>query len=128
MSRTWKLPFSLWPTTVDPYTAAAPTETLATSFNGESVSAASSDTHNSRGPRDAALNEIVTSLIATCGCTREGIVLVGDSPYDVATGERGGIDVIALRCGGWTDATLQGAVAIRDKVVAAYLEISRMQI
>jgi len=65
-------------------------------------------------PRDAALAEIVTSIIATCGCTREGIVLVGDSPYDVATGERGGIDVIAFRCGGWTDATLQGAVAVYE--------------
>jgi len=65
-------------------------------------------------PRDAALAEIVTSIIATCGCTRQGIVLIGDSPYDVATGARTGIDVIALRCGGWTDATLQGAVAVYE--------------
>jgi phosphoglycolate phosphatase-like HAD superfamily hydrolase len=65
-------------------------------------------------PRDAALAEIVTSINATCGCTREGIVLIGDSPYDVATGERGGIDVIALRCGGWADETLQGAVAVYE--------------
>jgi len=65
-------------------------------------------------PRDEALAEIITSIIGTCGCTREGIVFVGDSPYDVATGERGGIDVVALRCGGWTDATLQGAVAVYE--------------
>lgn len=65
-------------------------------------------------PRDEALNEVITSLMATCKCTREGIVLVGDSPHDVASGERAGIDVIALRCGGWTDATLEGAVAVYD--------------
>lgn len=65
-------------------------------------------------PRDEALNEIITSLIVTCSCTRDGIVMIGDSPYDVASGERAGIDVIALRCGGWTDATLQGAVAVYE--------------
>lgn len=65
-------------------------------------------------PRDAVLNQVITSLIASCNCTREGIVLVGDSPYDVSSGERAGIDVVALRCGGWTDATLQGAVAVYE--------------
>ncbi|HZI30293.1 MAG TPA: HAD hydrolase-like protein [Gemmatimonadaceae bacterium] len=66
------------------------------------------------GPRDAALNEIITSLMVTCGCKRDGIVLVGDSPYDVSAGERAGIDVVALRCGGWTDASLQGALAVYE--------------
>lgn len=65
-------------------------------------------------PRDAALAEIVASVIARCECSREGVVFLGDSPYDVATGERGGIDVVALRCGGWTDTTLQGAVAVYE--------------
>jgi beta-phosphoglucomutase-like phosphatase (HAD superfamily) len=64
--------------------------------------------------RDAALNEVITSLVASLGCKRDGIVLVGDSPYDVSAGERAGIDVIALRCGGWTDATLQGALAVYE--------------
>ena len=65
-------------------------------------------------PRDAALAEIIASIIATCGCTRQGVVLIGDSPSDIATGERAGIDVVALRCGGWTDATLQGAIAVYE--------------
>lgn len=64
--------------------------------------------------RDAALNEIITSVAATCNCKRDGIVMVGDSPYDVSMGERAGIDVVALRCGGWTDASLQGAVAVYE--------------
>lgn len=65
-------------------------------------------------PRDEAMAEIIGSVITQCNCTRENIVLVGDSPYDVAAGERAGVDVIALRCGGWTDATLQGAVAVYE--------------
>ena len=65
-------------------------------------------------PRDAVLNEVITSVIASCGCKRDGVVLVGDSPYDVSAGERAGIDVIALRCGGWTDASLQGALAVYE--------------
>jgi beta-phosphoglucomutase-like phosphatase (HAD superfamily) len=64
--------------------------------------------------RDGSLNEIVTSVMARCDCSREQIVFLGDSPYDVASGERCGIDVVALRCGGWTDATLQGALAVYD--------------
>ena len=65
-------------------------------------------------PRDAAMAEIITSIIATCGGTRAGIVMIGDSPYDVATGERTGIDVVALRCGGWSDESLQGAIAVYE--------------
>lgn len=64
--------------------------------------------------RDEALAEIIGSVISQFNCTRENIVFVGDSPYDVAAGERAAIDVIALRCGGWTDATLQGALAVYE--------------
>lgn len=65
-------------------------------------------------PRDAAFNEIITSIIARGDGKRDGIVLIGDSPYDVSMGERAGVDVIALRCGGWTDASLQGAMAVYE--------------
>lgn len=62
--------------------------------------------------RDEAVAEIVNSATTRYECARENLLLLGDSPYDVATGERHGIDVVALRCGGWTDATLTGAVAV----------------
>jgi phosphoglycolate phosphatase-like HAD superfamily hydrolase len=68
-------------------------------------------------PVEAVLSAIITSTIARCGGTRDGIVLLGDSPYDVVVGERSGIDVVALRSSGWADASLQGAVAVyRDHV------------
>jgi HAD superfamily hydrolase (TIGR01509 family) len=41
-------------------------------------------------------------------------VLIGDTPYDIEAGQRAGVRVIALRCGGWRDDGLRGAVAIYD--------------
>jgi predicted phosphodiesterase len=36
------------------------------------------------------------------------------TPYDVEAALRAGIGIIALRCGGWSDADLKGAIAIYD--------------
>jgi HAD superfamily hydrolase (TIGR01509 family) len=41
-------------------------------------------------------------------------LMVGDTPYDVSAATRAGIDTIALRCGGWDDDALRGAIAIYD--------------
>ena len=41
-------------------------------------------------------------------------IMLGDTPYDVEAGTHAGVDVIALRSGGWHDAELRGAVAIFD--------------
>ncbi|MBX3216311.1 MAG: HAD family hydrolase [Labilithrix sp.] len=42
-------------------------------------------------------------------------LMIGDTPYDIAAGERAGVPVVALRCGGgWSDADLAGAIAIYD--------------
>ena len=41
-------------------------------------------------------------------------IMLGDTPYDVEAAKRAKVPVIALRCGGWYDADLKGAVAIYD--------------
>jgi HAD superfamily hydrolase (TIGR01509 family) len=41
-------------------------------------------------------------------------IMLGDTPYDVTAATRAGIDTIALRCGGWDDDALRGAIAIYD--------------
>ena len=41
-------------------------------------------------------------------------VMVGDTPYDVEPSNRIGVAIIALRCGGWSDADLAGARSIFD--------------
>ena len=40
--------------------------------------------------------------------------MIGDTPYDLEAALRAGIGLIALRCGGWTDDQLRGAIAIYD--------------
>ena len=44
----------------------------------------------------------------------EQALMIGDTPYDVEAATRAGVRVIAFRCGGWTDADLEGAVAVFD--------------
>jgi phosphoglycolate phosphatase-like HAD superfamily hydrolase len=51
--------------------------------------------------------------------------MIGDTPYDVEAAGKAGIPIIALRCGGWSDQDLHGAVAIYDApaaLLAAYTE------
>ena len=40
--------------------------------------------------------------------------MIGDTPYDVTAALRTGLPVIAVRCGGWDDQALAGAMAIYD--------------
>jgi phosphoglycolate phosphatase-like HAD superfamily hydrolase len=58
--------------------------------------------------------DVIEAAVAQCACVRDGIVLLGDTPYDVDAGRRAGIAVVAVRCGGWADAALQGADALFD--------------
>ncbi len=59
-------------------------------------------------------DDVVHAAVGRTGCDTDSIVLLGDTPYDVAAGVRAGIDVVALRCGGWRDSALRGAVALYD--------------
>jgi HAD superfamily hydrolase (TIGR01509 family) len=58
--------------------------------------------------------DIVEAARALSGQAADDVLLVGDTPYDVAAGKRAGVGVIAVRCGGWTDSDLTGARAIYD--------------
>jgi len=42
------------------------------------------------------------------------VLMLGDTPYDVAAAKRAGIETVALRCGGWDDNALRDAIAIYD--------------
>lgn len=41
-------------------------------------------------------------------------IMLGDTPYDVESASKASVAVIALRCGGWRDEDLRGALAIYD--------------
>jgi phosphoglycolate phosphatase-like HAD superfamily hydrolase len=41
-------------------------------------------------------------------------IMLGDTPYDIEAAARARVPAIALRCGGWTDYGLRGAVAVYE--------------
>lgn len=56
--------------------------------------------------------DIVAAALQKLGTSSRATMMIGDTPYDVEAGLRAGIGVVAVRCGGWSDADLQGAIAI----------------
>ncbi|MDB4948922.1 MAG: hydrolase, haloacid dehalogenase-like family [Gemmatimonadetes bacterium] len=58
--------------------------------------------------------DIVQAALAGARVRPGEAVMLGDTPYDVESAGRAGVRCVALRCGGWDDAGLEGAVAIYD--------------
>jgi HAD superfamily hydrolase (TIGR01509 family) len=56
----------------------------------------------------------VRAAVARTNCPAHEVVMLGDTPYDVEAAQRAGIGLIAVRCGGWSDQALAGALAIYD--------------
>lgn len=58
--------------------------------------------------------DIVEAALRRCGCAPGEALMIGDTPYDVKACERAGVGIIALRCGGWGEEALAGALAVYD--------------
>jgi HAD superfamily hydrolase (TIGR01509 family) len=58
--------------------------------------------------------DIVQAALQRLGLPESGVVMVGDTPYDVEAAARAGIVAIAFRSGGWNDESLNGAREIYD--------------
>jgi HAD superfamily hydrolase (TIGR01509 family) len=57
--------------------------------------------------------DVIGSALDKAGLSADEVVMVGDTPYDIAAAAKAGVPTIALRCGGWwDDLSLAGAVAI----------------
>jgi HAD superfamily hydrolase (TIGR01509 family) len=69
----------------------------------------SDDADNSKPDPD-----IVHAAVAKSGCPADAALMLGDTPYDIESAGRAGVATIALRCGGWDDRSLAGAIAIYD--------------
>lgn len=66
-----------------------------------------SDVHRSKPEPDC----VLAALKKTSTAPSKAIML-GDTPYDVAAALRADVDIIGLRCGGWDDDQLAGALSI----------------
>jgi HAD superfamily hydrolase (TIGR01509 family) len=55
--------------------------------------------------------DVVQAALARLDRPAAEVLMLGDTPYDVEAAQRAGVGIIGLRCGGWSDAELRGAVA-----------------
>ena len=58
--------------------------------------------------------DIINAALKRAAVSPAAAIMIGDTPYDVEASLRAGVPIIALRCGGWSDADLHGAVTIYD--------------
>lgn len=58
--------------------------------------------------------DIIHGALKKASAGPDEAVLIGDTPYDVEAGRRAGVRTIAVRCGGWDDVDLAGAIKIYD--------------
>jgi HAD superfamily hydrolase (TIGR01549 family) len=56
--------------------------------------------------------DIVLAALKRTNSDPSRVVMLGDTPYDVAAAKRAGIEIVGLECGGWTREALAGAVAV----------------
>ncbi len=55
--------------------------------------------------------DIIRAALENAGYPASKVVMLGDTPYDVQASTRAGVPIIAVRCGGWDDSQLKGAIA-----------------
>jgi len=56
--------------------------------------------------------DIVHTALNKLQLNANEVILIGDTPYDIEAASKAGVRTIALRCGGWNDSDLEGALAI----------------
>ena len=56
--------------------------------------------------------DVIEAALARLDLDAGEVMMIGDTPYDIEAAARIGIRTIALRCGGWKDEDLTGAVAV----------------
>lgn len=58
--------------------------------------------------------DIVVAAVQKFGGPASQALMLGDTPYDIEAAQRAAVGTVALRCGGWSDVDLGGAIAIYD--------------
>lgn len=58
--------------------------------------------------------DIIHAALDRVGLPANTMIMLGDTPYDIEAANRAGMPAVALRCGGWGDSDLAGAIKIYD--------------
>jgi HAD superfamily hydrolase (TIGR01509 family) len=58
--------------------------------------------------------DVVQAALGRLGLEGREALMIGDTPYDVEAARKAGVPLVGVRCGGWTDAGLAGAVAVHE--------------
>ncbi len=58
--------------------------------------------------------DLVAAALERAALPPAAALMVGDTPYDIAAADKAGVRTLALRCGGFADAELAGALALYD--------------
>ncbi|MBV9708919.1 MAG: HAD family hydrolase, partial [Chloroflexi bacterium] len=56
--------------------------------------------------------DVIHAALERIGYSASEVVMLGDTPYDIQAAAKANVATIALRCGGWTDSDLAGALAV----------------
>jgi HAD superfamily hydrolase (TIGR01509 family) len=62
--------------------------------------------------------DIIQAALARGKLNADAAIMLGDTPYDIEAASHAGVASVALRCGGWPDRALAGAIAIYEDVGA----------
>lgn len=73
------------------------------------VATTSSDAKDSKPSPD-----IVQAALKKINMEPNQALMIGDTPYDIEAANKAGVNVIAVRCGGFDDTQLKDAIAIYD--------------
>ncbi|RYZ50101.1 MAG: HAD family hydrolase, partial [Proteobacteria bacterium] len=64
--------------------------------------------------------DIIQAALKKAKIQASEAIMIGDTPYDVEASLRAGVKIIAVRTGGWSDASLKGASLILNDVAEIY--------
>ena len=72
------------------------------------------ETTSSDAPQSKPDPEVMDVALQKSDFQPDEAIMIGDTPYDIEAASKVGVKTIALRCGGWSDVDLKGAVALYD--------------
>ncbi len=58
--------------------------------------------------------DIVTAALEKLGLAADDVMMLGDTPFDIESAARSGVETLAVTCGGWSRDELAGARAVYD--------------